>query len=335
MIEKLKKFFKGMIKNNYKLIIAYTIIILLFTINLDYEIYTSGGLINLDDRVFIENGHESSGNLNLTFVGAKKGIIPLILLSYIIPDWDLVSLNNSKIDTESTTDVVERNKIYLNSVNVDATIAAFKKANREYEIIDNKITVLHVFDYAETSLKTGDIILTIENISLNTSNDLTNIIHELEYDQKVNLKILRDNKEMDAYATIKNIDNEKYIGLYLSNIEDVKTNPNVKIKFKNNELGPSGGLMTALKIYDLLTNEDITKGDIISGTGTIDDEGNIGAISGIKYKLKGAYINHAKVFIVPVDNYKEAQAEKEKNNYDITLIKADTFDNVVDILLNR
>ena len=44
--------------------------------------------------------------------------------------------------------------------------------------------------------------------------------------------------------------------------------------------------MTALAIYNYLTEEDITHGKTIVGTGTIDINGNVGLIGGVKYKLK-------------------------------------------------
>ena len=56
---------------------------------------------------------------------------------------------------------------------------------------------------------------------------------------------------------------------------------------------------TALLIYDYLTEEDITKGRTIVGTGTIDENGNVGSIGGVKYKLKGAVKNKAEIFLVP------------------------------------
>ena len=45
--------------------------------------------------------------------------------------------------------------------------------------------------------------------------------------------------------------------------------------------------------------------------------------------------NKAKVFIVPSGNYDEALKLKEKNNYDIELIKADNLHNVIENLKNR
>ena len=93
--------------------------------------------------------------------------------------------------------------------------------------------------------------------------------------------------------------------------------------------------MTSLAIYNALTSEDITNGHIIVGTGTIDSDGNVGSVGGVKYKLAGAIKNKAKIFIVPNgENYKEAIELKEKNNYDIEIVGVSTFKEAVDYLKN-
>ena len=83
--------------------------------------------------------------------------------------------------------------------------------------------------------------------------------------------------------------------------------------------------MIALSIYDQLTDNDLTKGRIIAGTGTVNRDGNVGGISGIKYKLKGAVKNKADIFLVPKSNYSEAIKEIEENNYNIKLISIEKF----------
>jgi PDZ domain-containing protein len=70
--------------------------------------------------------------------------------------------------------------------------------------------------------------------------------------------------------------------------------------------GPSAGLMFTLGIIDKLRPADLTGGKIIAGTGTIDDDGNVGPIGGIPQKLVGAEDAGAQLFLVPKDNCAEA-----------------------------
>lgn len=117
---------------------------------------------------------------------------------------------------------------------------------------------------------------------------------------------------MKKTGEIYESDGSLLVGIYLTNVMEVSTDKNIKFKYSGNESGSSGGLMSALEIYNNITKHDITKGLTIAGTGTISSTGEVGEIAGVKYKLAGAVKNKADVFIAPTNNYKEALSEKEK-----------------------
>src|SRR6478735_287217 len=70
--------------------------------------------------------------------------------------------------------------------------------------------------------------------------------------------------------------------------------------------GPSAGLMFTLGIIDKLTDDDLTGGKFIAGTGTIDPDGTVGPIGGVLLKLITARDAGATTFLVPADNCAEA-----------------------------
>jgi PDZ domain-containing protein len=81
----------------------------------------------------------------------------------------------------------------------------------------------------------------------------------------------------------------------------------VRIEIDVDEIGgPSAGLMLTLGIIDKLTPADLTGGQIIAGTGTVDEGGAVGPISGIPQKLLGARAAGAELFLVPQANCAEA-----------------------------
>ena len=106
----------------------------------------------------------------------------------------------------------------------------------------------------------------------------------------------------------------------------------VTFKFKDNESGSSGGLMMALSIYNQLTDFDLTNGLKIAGTGTISEDGSVGEISGIKYKIVGAGENDADIFLVPKENYIEAKEVKKINGYKMQLVSVETFSDAIKFL---
>ena len=336
MIKKLLKYLKNDLKNNYKTYIVFILILSTFFIKLDYNIYSPGGLINLNDRIETNNKYTEEGSFNLTYVTARSGIIPNILLSYIIPSWDLVPTSDVKVDDESMKEVNLRNRIYLEETSYNAIIAAYKEAGKPYTVDSTALKVTYIIDKDNNNLEVGDTIKEINGVKIDSYETLKQEKDKYKENDKLNIKVLRNNKEKECYAILKKDKNNNLtIGIYLATLKNVSTLEEVKYVFKNNESGSSRGLMCALEIYNRITDYDITKGDIIAGTGSIDENGIVGDIDGVKYKLKGAVKNKAKVFIVPSGNYDEALKLKEENNYDIELIKADNLHNVIENLKNR
>ena len=126
--------------------------------------------------------------------------------------------------------------------------------------------------------------------------------------------------------------NTKLIGIAMITNCEYELDPEIEIKFKKSESGSSGGLMMALSIYAKISGEDIAKGRNIAGTGTIDTEGNVGSIDGIKYKLMGAVKNKMDVVLVPESNYEEAMEVKKEKNYNIKIVSVKTFDDAIEYL---
>ncbi|MEV0525684.1 PDZ domain-containing protein [Streptomyces sp. NPDC050439] len=93
--------------------------------------------------------------------------------------------------------------------------------------------------------------------------------------------------------------------------------------------GPSAGLMFALGIVDKLTPNDLTGGNFVAGTGTIEDNGKVGPIGGIGMKTVGARAKGAEYFLTPKDNCATAAKDVPDG---LTLVKVDTIDDAVDSL---
>lgn len=90
--------------------------------------------------------------------------------------------------------------------------------------------------------------------------------------------------------------------------------------------GPSAGLMFALGIVDKLTPDDLTGGNFVAGTGTIEDNGKVGPIGGIGMKTVGARAKGAEYFLTPKDNCATAAKDVPDG---LTLVKVNTIDDAV------
>ncbi len=334
MFTKIYEKSKDFIKENYKSLIVLVIIFMVFTIELPYSIYTPGGAVNLNDRVNVENKEEVKGSFNMAYVSMVKGSIPFLLLSKVFPDWDIVKKEDITAKGESMDELMIRERLYLQESMDNAIINAYQKASKEINIKSIINNVSYISEESESDLKVGDQIISVNGINISSITELKEIVEKLNENEKVNLKIKRKEKERDAYATTYKIDGVTKIGISFVTTYDYEATPKVNIKSKATEAGSSGGLMMSLTVYNQLTETDITKGKKIVGTGTIDIDGNVGEIGGVKYKLIGAVKNKADIFICPEENYEEAISVAKDKDYDIKIISAKTFDEALEKLAN-
>ena len=329
---KIKKFMKEYYKSIIFLIVCYFV----FTFPLPYYIYAGGGTINIDDRVEIEGSESSSGSLNFAYVRELEGNVASFILGNLIPSYEVEKREDVELnEDESNEDIMFRNRIYLENANQTAIMLAYTKAGKTVEISDRHFYVIYVDEKEDDGLRVGDELLKVNGKDIVEIEDYTNEIQEFNEGDKVNVTVIRDDKEIDVTATVKVEDNVKLTGISVSTIYDYKTDPEIELNFRDSEGGPSGGLMLTLAIYDKLTDGDLTNGLTIVGTGTISSDGSVGEIGGVKHKLNGAVKANADIFLVPKgDNYKEALKEKEEHDYDIEIKAIGTFDEAVEYLEN-
>lgn len=326
--EKIKEF----IKENYKGLIAIVVVFLLFMIELPYSIYTPGGAVDLNKRISVNNGYEAEGSFNMAYVSMVRGSIPFLLLSYIIPDWDIVSSDEITIEGENMEEMLEREKLYMQESMDAAIINAYRAAGADLNITGTISEVSFIAEEADTNLKIGDEIIRANQVEIHSLDDLKKVIEGLDEKEKVKLDVIRDDEEKECFAYTYKTDDGMKIGVSLLTTYEYTTTPEVSITSKASEAGSSGGLMMSLTIYNSLVPEDITDGKKIVGTGTIDIDGNVGEIGGVKYKLIGAVKNDADVFICPEENYEEAVKVALDKDYDIPIISVSTFLEAIEAL---
>ncbi len=321
----LKKF----IKNNFINILIIIFLLFVTLYQFPYYIKKTGGIINLNERIDYKKNKEE-GSLNMAYVSEAKGTLLNLMISKINPNWDVFKKDDTNIDVD---EAYFRNKMMLKESVDHAFILAYKKSGLEVNIKKNKLYVTYIYSEANTDLKVKDQIISINNQKVNTKSDINDILSSLNENDNLKIEVINDNEKYTRYAKVIKIRKTNLIGIVVTEDKTLKLNPEIKIKFKNSESGSSGGLMMALALYNKLSNDDIIRGRKIVGTGTIDEYGTVGSIDGVKYKLRGAVLNKADIFIVPKgDNYKEALNEKEKNGYKIQLIAVDSFDEVIEYL---
>ncbi len=333
MFNKVYDAFKKVISKNFVFILIFVILILLFNITLPYKISMPGGYINVSKKIKYDDAYEASGSFNMAYVSEYDASIPLYLLSFVIPNWDLEKNSDYLLENDSVEDYLFRGRLALKEANNNAKVVAFKNAGFDYSIDDYKFYVAYIDGDSETDLKVGDEIISIDGVSISSKKDISDFISSKSVGDDVSFSVINKDKNYLRKATIKEVDGKKQVGIVVYEEYELVTNPDIKIINDNSESGPSGGLMTSLAIYNSLVEEDITHGKKIVGTGTIDRDGNVGSIGGVKYKILGAAKKGAKIFLIPVgENYDEAKKIVDENNLKLKLVPISTFDEALDFL---
>jgi PDZ domain-containing protein len=96
--------------------------------------------------------------------------------------------------------------------------------------------------------------------------------------------------------------------------------------------GPSAGLALTLGVIDVLTPGSLTGGAHIATTGTIDLNGNVGSIGGIKQKTYLAMRNGVSLFLVPNADGEATEAQGYADGSGMRVIGVDTLEDALDAL---
>lgn len=329
MKKKLKEFckkIKQFIKENYKQLIFLLIFIIVVNYELPYYIEAPGGTINLTERIS-EDYDKKEGSLNMLYVTQYKGNVVTYLLGKVLPSWDIYEISKQQVSNETSYEIYMRNKVMLDNSIQNATFVAYNNADIKITIKDKKNIVIATTK--ENGIEIGDILISADNQKIDSIVDLKQLLETKNVGDTINLLVERKNKEKNIEITIEE---DKTIGIATILNYDYELPNELNINFRSGEGGSSGGLILALGIYSEITGIDILKGRNIAGTGTIDSNGNVGIIDGIKYKIAGATKDKMDIILVSPYNYDEAKKVIEENDYDIELVKVSTFKEAIDYL---
>lgn len=323
--EKVKKY----IIDNHNFLLFLIFFTLVLNIKVPYVIKRPGGIISLSDRVKI-NGENKKNNFYTSYVSVSEGRVVTFLASFIMPNWDLEKLSDfSEDENLSYKEISNIQKISMDNSNTSAIRLAYEKLNIPYEEVSNGLYVYYSDPKYKNEFLVGDQVIKCDNKKISDVDELSTCVNN---NDKPVITIKRKNKTLTLKPKLYNLDDKKIIGIIVYNDVILKSDKNVKINDKKNEQGSSGGLMTALSIYDALSNSNLSKGRKIAGTGTIDEKGNVGEIDGIKYKLLGADREKVDIFFVPKLNYLDAIKYKKKYKLKLKLVMVETLDDAINYL---
>ncbi len=150
--------------------------------------------------------------------------------------------------------------------------------------------------------RTGDVLVSVDGERASSADAVRGAVQAHEPGDTFPVVVRRDDREQTLTARTGESGGRTVIGVGLSIDYDLP----IDVTLNTGSVGgPSAGLMFSLAIYDVLTPGALTGGKDVAGTGTMQDDGTVGPIGGIRQKLVGARTEGATYFLAPADNCDE------------------------------
>lgn len=185
---------------------------------------------------------------------------------------------------------------------------------------------------ADKKLNAGDQIVRIGNTKVTNAQQVYEVMRKTKPGQTMPVLVESKGGGKPHEVRIKLGKNPNggygFLGLQPTERADTPFKINIRL---NDVGGPSAGLIFALSIVDKLSPGQLTDGKTIAGTGTIDQDGEVGMIGGINFKLTAAKEQGANTFLVPAGNCTEAKATAPDG---MRLIKVNTLEDAITQLHN-
>jgi PDZ domain-containing protein len=275
-------------------------------------------------------GHEefqASGELRMTTVSLHDGITLFNALGlWASGRYALAPREDYFPPGETNEQVQQENVKQFQDSQSNAEVAALRHLNYPVKVLANDVTT---GSPADKLLAPGDRLLVVNGKKIATEEDVRASLAGTKPGQTISITFQHGTEPArTAPLTLgqRSDRSEGFMGLTPVDRADVPFD--VKISLQDIG-GPSAGLMFTLAIIDRMTPADLAGGRHIAGTGTIDENGDVGPIGGISFKVVGAREAGATDFLVPAQNCAEAKAAAPAG---LHLIKVSSLDTALTAL---
>jgi PDZ domain-containing protein len=311
-------------------------------ITVPYYTLSPGPVYDTSDFIDVEDGFISDkGELFFLTVSIKEANIFEYAAGWLD---DRVSVREREVIRPtgvSKEDLRRESLDAMEQSKQDATFVALTKLGYDVTFIGTGAIVIETVpdSAADGVLLPNDIIIQMDGKAVAFRSDIIDELGDLTVGDDVTFVVERPiDDSTDEYET-EDVElrlgphtddpTRPMIGVLLVNNEPIIEFPVVVVIDSQNIGGPSAGLMFTLQIMDQLTEDEITKGHRIAGTGSIRRDGTVGPIGGVRQKVFGAIDAGAFAVLIPAANFGEAL---EAAGDDIQLVRIETIDDALAFL---
>ena len=236
-----------------------------------------------------------------------------LISAWFSSDKRIVDRNEVCPQDQSAEQVEETGKAQMTASQDSAVIAALIETGMAGAM---HLTVTEVTEQqTSTEIQADDVLETItpeggQTTTITSFSQLRELMTTIPEGTRVTLGVRRGEQQVPAALTTI-APQEGTTGSLLGLSLRVSVDSQVEATFGLSDVGgPSAGMMFALGVVDEITPGSLTGGKDISGTGTIDMNGQVGPIGGIQQKMAGARNAGSTFFLAPASNCEEVKGHE-------------------------
>ena len=310
-------------------------------IKVAYYTLSPGPVYDTSDFVHVIGEDEViDGEMFFLTVSLREANIFEYIAAQVNPKIGVAPRQNIRPTGVSPEDLRRENLARMQQSKTDAQFVALTRLGYEPTYIGTGALVIETVpdSAADGVLLANDIIIGIDGAQVAFRSDVIDTLADKEIGDRVVLTIQRILDESDDVAVIEveivlgvHVDDPSrpMVGVLLDNNNPIIEFP-VEVDMDSQNIGgPSAGMMFTLEIMNQLTEEDLTGGLRMAGTGTISHDGTVGAIGGVTQKVHAAIDAGAVVAFIPAGNYDDAVAAAGDK---IIVVRVETIDDALDYL---
>lgn len=260
-------------------------------------------------------------------------------------------------NNESRQTIIQAGQRQMRTAKDNAIYVALKAAGLPVEITPGEVIVDFLlcleaneeetecveFSPADEVLNPGDVLKKVNGEELQIVDDVSRALEGVEPGERVEVEFERNGEPMSGVVETIAAPGEEpertIIGFRPIDTTTVTLPDGLNIDIDTDTIGgPSAGLAFTLTLIDELTEGDLMGGQKVAVTGTIDFEGNVGAIGGLNSKASAVLQVGVKYFLVPAGQEGQAYPDNIQGALDavdgeVEIIPVATLQEALDALV--
>jgi PDZ domain-containing protein len=299
-----------------------------------YLLVRPGSAENLNRFITADVGNkEHEGSFFLVTVTQQNASPALLLYGLLNPIVDLQQRRRVIPPDMDPEEYRELMRTWMEESQNLAKVIALRRIGYDVPIESDGVQVVSIGKEspAQGLLSPEDVIVAVDGEAVYLAEELVSRVQLRSVGEPVNLTVKREEETLNISIPTTTHTEEPDKAAIRVTIRTLNWQPQfpVEIDIHVGEItGPSAGLMFVLEILNQLDPRDLTAGQQIAGTGTIDINENVGSIGGVRQKVRAAENAGAQYFFVPADNFDDAMEAARH----IEVILVETLDEALGFL---